>query len=157
MRFFLHYLPVHLQTCGVLRPCKPGRARHQQCTSFPTALGWTISVNLRENKLPFIAERSTKIIWFLREGGKMKKRKAKGSNTGMSVWSWMPTLNHLSLHAEVMLKVCCRGWKRNWLLSCLMSIHMFAWHSYILVFDWIRLKMEKVLEIIGSVQSRSKD
>jgi len=53
------------------------------------------------------------MICFLREEGKTEKQKAKSLNMCTPVWSWMLTLNHLSLHAEVMLKVCGRGWNRN--------------------------------------------
>lgn len=110
MRVLLHYLPVHLQTWGVLHPYTLARAQQQQCASFSTALGWMTSVTLRKNKLPFIAERTTKpICLFLMEGDETEKLKA---NVGTLVWSWMSTLSYLSLHAEVTLMVCDRGWNR---------------------------------------------
>lgn len=69
--FFLHYLPVHLQTCGVLQPYELGKAQHQQHPSFPNTLSRMISVNGRENTLTFTVQNSTKRICFVRQGGKM--------------------------------------------------------------------------------------
>lgn len=58
---FFVYIVSHLY--------KPGREHHRKLAFFSGLQGLMLPVDSRENKFLFLAKKSTKLLYFLREGG----------------------------------------------------------------------------------------
>lgn len=117
-------------------------------------LGLMLPVDSRENKFLSLAKRSTKLLYFLREGGEIEQWKAKSSDLSTRLWSWILMLDHLNLHAESTEEV--RQGISFYGAWCWMAMPVLAWHPHILLSNCISLKMGRVVETVGSVQPCSK-
>lgn len=91
--------------------------------------------------------------------GRRQKREVKGKKLKHRHTSWIPTLPTqtciLKSHHTSMAEV--GRWDRLCGTWCWMLIHIFAWHSYILLLKCIRLRTGNVVEIMGSVQPHYSD